>query len=130
MNANQTLSAECTVSERDYVVAHFVHLRPRPVMKLIGWALILLLAVILGYTAWQMRVLGLWYGPYWFMLVPVLYLLLSFLVFRPFRLRRLYRQHAHPGRPFQFSAMAEEAEFQSANGHVHSRRFVKIGATI
>jgi hypothetical protein len=33
MNANQTLSAECTVSERDYVVAHFVHLRPRPVAQ-------------------------------------------------------------------------------------------------
>src|SRR3954454_21040975 len=99
-----TIEAECSVSERDYVLAHFVHMRPRPALKAVGWLLVILYVGSGALAAWRTLASGPWNAELWLMLAPGAYLAITLLIVRPWRLRRLYRQHAHPGRSFRLAA--------------------------
>jgi YcxB-like protein len=117
MSDEPVVSATCSVSERDFVSAHYVHLRPRPLLKTSGWFLLLFLAAGLLVAAFRVGHSGSSYPPFLALVAAATYLALVFLVWRPWRLRRLYRQHAHPGRPFDFSAGSSAVELRSERGH-------------
>lgn len=112
------IEAECSVSERDYVLAHFVHMRPRPALKAVGWLLVILYVGAGALTAWRTRASGPWNAELWMILAPGVYLTIRLLVIEPWRLRRLYRQHARPGGSFRLTAHPDRAEVSSVNGHV------------
>jgi hypothetical protein len=92
MDDLQTVSTQCSASERDYVLAHFVHLRPRPMLKLAGWGLLLLFLTVLGLMAQQMvRRHTAVYAPFPWLLFIAAYLAVLLLVVRAILTRHLRR---------------------------------------
>jgi len=70
-----------TLSESDYVSAQFLHVKPRPALKITG---LLLVAICIA--------VAIFHPTLWF-IVALAYLVGSFLIYMPFKARRTFRQY-------------------------------------
>lgn len=104
-------SVVCNVTERDYVLAMWANMRPRPWLRVVGCLLACLFLVVLVLEGLKLRSQGLDYHPFWVLLVAALYFLLVFLVWYPWRTRRHYRQQKASGAPFTLTADDSGMEF-------------------
>ena len=91
-------------TERDYVIAQFLHMRPRPVFAIIG-------VVLVGLLIWALATSG--SGSLY---AVVVFLIVYFAVFIPWRHRRTFREYKALSEPFTLVVQDDGLHFESEHG--------------
>jgi len=100
------------ISERDFIHATFLHIRPRPSFALLG-------IVLAGLAVWATYTALLSGGSVTLAVLLVAsqaYLLAFFLVYLPWRARRTYRQYKAVALPFAAELLADGVHFENELG--------------
>jgi len=93
-----------TLTEQDYVAAQFLHLRPRPVLAFVGVLLIAAYGLVLFLSP----------SPWTFGIAA--YLVVSFLVYMPWKAKRNFRQYAALSEPVFVEVRSDGIHFKRQNG--------------
>ena len=91
-------------TERDYVAAQFLHMRPRPIFAIIA-------VVPIGLVLWAMATttsVGLY--------VSAIFLIALFTLFLPWRHRRIFREYKALSEPFTMVVSEDGLNFESEQG--------------
>ena len=96
---------EGNVKERDYVIAQFLHLRPRPIFTIMG---ILLLAILIWAIFKGLSSL--------YLFGAMAYLVLWFFFYIPWRAKETYRQYKALSEPVSMEIRSDGLYFKRQNG--------------
>lgn len=92
-----------TLTERDYVAAQFLHIRPRLIFAIIGLALLLLAAWAITISKSLPLIAALAFLAAWFAIIP-------------WRARRTFREYKALSEPFSIEVRDDGLFFERANG--------------
>ena len=98
------MQAEGVIQESDYVRSQYLHIRPRPILAVIG-------VVILALFAWALVA-----SPSWVMTGVAAYLALWFLVIIPWRAKKIYRQYKALSESVSVEVRDDGLFFKRSNG--------------
>ncbi len=100
------------ITERDYMIAQWVHIRPRPLFAGLG-IFILLAAIAVLCADFASGKPG---AAKWWALGGLLYLILSFGIWVPYKARRTFRQYKAIQAPFTWRITDAELHVESERG--------------
>lgn len=104
------------LTPEDYIQAVFLHMRPRPVLKWIGYFLLLLTVVVLAMSFYLAIARQDSLALPLFLLGVLVYLAFIFLFLLPRRLRKIFRQQKSLHSPHSFAPTDEAVLIKSAVG--------------
>lgn len=108
---NMELTIQLTAD--DYVKANFLHMRPRPFIKWVGFFLLLLAGVVMFIATYDAFAHKKSFGIILGIGVPLIYIGLLFGVFTPKRVKKIFLQQKLLQMPFSFS-ITEDGIFTKA----------------
>jgi hypothetical protein len=104
----------CQIEAKDYVEAQFIHMRPRPVFKWLGIA-ILILSLAMGIlTALSPREGAAFFVPYILIALPAYFIFLRLIL--PIKAKKIYRQQRSLQAPFETEISGEGIQNSSEHG--------------
>ncbi len=89
-----------TLEPSDYVKSQFLHLRPKPIWKIVGMLLLLLLLWALYHTWKEALETGEYSTSFWIFIGCIAYMIGYFFMYIPFQARRIFKQQKAFHTPF------------------------------
>lgn len=109
------------IEAADYIAAQWLNMRPRKLMRIIIYCLLLLTGVVYSAMIKDMvvnddiRML-----PFWLITLVIGYLFVYFGWFLPWKTKKMYMQHKELQKPFELELSAETFHVRSEEGEAHT----------
>jgi len=104
------------LTPEDYIKANLVHMRPRPVIKWVGYFMLLLVVIVLGLSIYEAIAHQKSFSDSIWIIAALAYLAFLFGFLRPRRIRKIFRQQESLHMPYSFTVADDAVLTKSENG--------------